>query len=589
MSESKFINYSVVLNELKEKIKQARVRAVLLVNKELLQTYWEIGIIILHQQKQEGWGTKVIERIAKDLKSEFPDFQGLSIRNFKYMRAFAEAYPDFPNVKKVHAPITESGQNFPKSSIVHAPHAQSDGPGIFIENQQSEIVHAPHAQSDNPGYPVENQGSILFQAPLAKLTWYHHITLLDKVKDPTIRQFYILKTIENGWSRNVMVHQIESGLHNRQGALITNFNKTIAPEQSELLQQLFKDPYNFDFLQMTEKARERDLEGALIQHIKKFLLELGEGFAFMGQQYRMFAGEKEFVIDLLFYHTKLRRHIVVDLKIGDFEAEFVSKMNLYLGIADDTLKGMYDESSIGLILCKTRNKVVAEYALRDNGKPIGISEYKITGGLPENIKGELPSIEELEQKMDEELNENINPVDARLHALKKKLRSITKEEIQTPVTFSLLTELYHKGLRSLYQSIIEKFTYFNELFHDYRYEWYHGNKHIESFQQLDGVWKDENEIQKSNEMFFDYRLFGFRKGGTENYSAQIRLGFEINTYWYGFSILNNNNNNNPPFIKKLYHHGLSDDDKQNIIDYATNNMLDQMECIVKRIEESVTD
>ncbi len=534
-------NYAAVLSELKERIKNARVRAALSVNKELLQTYWDIGNIILQQQKQEGWGAKVIERLAKDLKLEFPDFQGISIRNFKYMRAFAEAYPNFPNVQ------------------------------------------APLAQLSGSAYSAENQLNTIVQAPLAQLSWYHHLALLDRVKEPAVRQFYITKTIENGWSRNVLVHQIESGLHNRQGASITNFNATVAPEQSDLIQQIFKDPYCFDFLQMTEKARERDLENALVQHIKKFLLALGEGFAFMGQQYKMLAGEKEYILDLLFYHTRLRRHIIIDLKIGNFEAEFIGKMNLYLGIADDTLKGIYDEQSIGLILCKTKDKVIAEYALRDTSKPIGISEYKITQSLPENIRGELPSIEELEQKMDEELVESRNHIDLRLSAVKNRLKNITNEEIQTPVTFTILKELYHQGLRSLYQLIIEKFVDFNELFHDCQYYWGFGNKHIADLQQLDDNWKDENEMQKSHEMFFEYRLLGFRKAGTESYSAQVRLRFEINTYWYGLSVTGDNNNQ--PFLKKLYHQGLSDEDKQNVVDYLTNKILDQIEWIVGRIEQ----
>lgn len=220
-----------------------------------------------------------------------------------------------------------------------------------------------------------------------------------------------------------MVHHIESGLHKRQGALITNFKATIAPEQSDLLQQIFKDPYNLDFLQMTEKARERDLENALVDHITKFLLELGEGFAFMGRQYKLKAGEKELTLDLLFYHTRLRRYIIIDLKVGEFEAEFAGKMNLYLGVADDNLKGKYDKSSIGLILCKTKDKVIAEYALRDTGKPIGIAAYKIAEALPRHIKSELPSIEELEQKLDEELKDNIKPANARLEAIKEKLNN----------------------------------------------------------------------------------------------------------------------------------------------------------------------
>jgi predicted nuclease of restriction endonuclease-like (RecB) superfamily len=375
-------NYKSILDDLKGKIKFARTTAIFHVNHELLNVYWQIGKVILTHQEIQGWGAKVIDKLAKDLRQEFPDLQGLSTRNLKYMRAFAEAYPNF--------------------SIVHAPLAQLPNQQ---QNSENSIVHVPLAQL--PIQSSNSQNSIV-HAPLAQLTWYHHITLLDKVKDPEIRQFYIIETSKNGWSRNMMVHQIESGLHTRKGSAITNFKTTLPSYDSDLVQQIFKDPYNFDFLQTTRLAKERELEVALIDHITKFLLELGEGFAFLGHQYHLKSGDSEFEVDLLFYHTRLRRYIVVDLKIGDFQAEFVGKMNLYLGLVDDTLKGTYDENSIGLILCKSKNKSTVEYALRDTGKPIGISQYNITELLPDNIKSELPSIEELEQILDQGLNKQAN-------------------------------------------------------------------------------------------------------------------------------------------------------------------------------------
>ncbi len=227
-----------------------------------------------------------------------------------------------------------------------------------------------------------------------------------------------------------MVHQIESLLHKRQGTLIHNFNTTLPDYQSDLTQQLFKDPYQFDFLMLGEEAKERDLENALMNHITKLLLELGDGFAFMGRQKRFEAGGKEFFIDLLFYNTKLRRHIIIDLKTGEFEAEFVSKMNVYLGLADDRLKGEYDEPAIGLILCKTNNKIVAEYALRDTSKPIGIAEYKIAQMLPKNLKGELPSIEELEAALELEAKKFEEPLHKKVKAslAEQKTKLTTKKK-----------------------------------------------------------------------------------------------------------------------------------------------------------------
>jgi len=349
--------YFHVVNNLKEKIRQARVKASNAVNTQLLQLYWEIGTTILNEEKSAGWGAKIVDKLAKDLRLEFVDMKGLSARNLRYMRDFASAYPHF--------------------SILQGDLAKSQA--------------------------VENEKNTILQADLAKLSWYHHITLLDKVKDKVIREFYIRKTIENGWTRDNLVHQIESGLHKRQGALTHNFERTIQSYDSELTKQLFKDPYKFEFLNLGEEAKERDLEQALIRQIEKVLLELGEGFALYGRQYKLNAGDKEYFIDLLFYHTKLRRYVVIELKIGEFMPEYVGKMNLYLGLADDKLKGKYDEPTIGLILCKTKNKIVAEYALRDTSKPIGIAEYKIAEMLPDDIKGELPSIEEIEAKLDQKI------------------------------------------------------------------------------------------------------------------------------------------------------------------------------------------
>ena len=344
--------YGPMLKELKEKIRQARLRASLAVNKELLQVYWEIGRSISEQELLKGWGAKTVERLARDLRLEFNDMRGISPRNLRYMRDFTRAYPHFPFLQGGLAKLKRSEDKFENSQI-----------------------------------------------PLTELTWYHHITLLDKVKDPETRRFYIQKAVGYRWTRDMLVHQIESGLHKRQGALTHNFKKTLPDYQSELTQQLFKDPYHLDFIMIKDLAKERDLENGITTHIAKVLIELGEGFAFMGRQYRLEVGGQEYFLDLLFYHTRLRRHIVIDLKISDFVPEYAGKMNFYLGIVDDKLKGRHDEASIGLILCKTKNKIVAEYALRDTGKPIGVAEYRVNERLPENIKLDLPSSEVIEQKL----------------------------------------------------------------------------------------------------------------------------------------------------------------------------------------------
>lgn len=328
--------YPLVLSELKVAIRHSRLKALLSANAEMLLLYWKIGKTILDQQDQTGWGSKVIEQLAKDLKSEFTDMQGLSVRNLKYMRQFAKAYSD------------------------------------------PEFV----------------------QASLAQITWYHHITLLGKIKDESDRLFYIQETAKNGWSRDIMVMQIESGYQKRKGKAITNFENRLPPTQSDLAQQVTKDPYLFDFVSLADDYKEKDLENELTDHIVKFLLELGAGFAFVGRQYHLDVAGSDFYIDLLFYHLKLRSYVVIELKTGKFVPEFAGKLNFYLSVVDDVLKTDLDQPSIGLLICQDKNKVVAEYALKDINKPIGISEYKITDNIPKNLKGKLPSIEELEKELE---------------------------------------------------------------------------------------------------------------------------------------------------------------------------------------------
>jgi predicted nuclease of restriction endonuclease-like (RecB) superfamily len=332
----RFAGYDDFLRELKEHIRNAQVRAVLAVNRELVLLYWQIGREILTRQQQQGWGAKVVTQLAKDLQKEFPQMKGFSRTNLLYMRAFASAYPDEQIVQQV------AGQ----------------------------------------------------------IPWFHNCTIVDKVKDPTQRLWYIQQTIEYGWSRNVLVHQIESGLYRRQGQATTNFERALPKPQSDLAQQLLKDPYNFDFLSLGKEAQERDLERGLIDHIRDFLLELGVGFAFVGSQYQLEVGEQDFYVDLLFYHLRLRCFVVIDLKLSDFQPEFSGKMNFYLSAVDELLRHPDDQPSIGIILCRSKNQVVAEYALRDMNKPIGVSAYQLQDALPEQMKGSLPTIEELEDVLD---------------------------------------------------------------------------------------------------------------------------------------------------------------------------------------------
>ena len=536
--------YSSVLGGLKEKIRLARQRAALAVNAVLLKVYWEIGFTILQQQEEEGWGTKIIDRLANDLKIEFPDMKGLSVRNLKYMRAFAEAYPYFMQVPLGQIEDTASP--------------------VFVQQAAAQIQN------------TYIQGDIIMQQAAAQLLWGHHMVILDRIKTFEERQFYIQKAVENGWGRDVLVHQIESGLYNRQGALSHNFKNTIPEYQSDLTQQLFKDPYNFDFLTLSENAKERDLENALISHVKNVLEELGDGFAFLSRQYNMQAGEKDYFIDLLFYHTKLHRYIAIELKIGDFEPEYVGKMNLYLGLLDDKLKTERDDPAIGLILCKTKDRIVAEYALRDTSKPIGIAEYKLQQMLPEDIKSELPSIEDIEQKLDEEIKEHASPAEKKLDALKQKLAGIKTEEFKTPATYEIMVDLFKKGLRPLYQELIAGLEPVNELFAFKRLEWstFANNILTQNIDEIEEKWMDEVFIRANDRLVLRYSLFALKKMGIDLFNVDFEMAIYFDAYIYRFIL---NNNYNEPLLRKLYHQPLTKEDSTTIIESIKTHLLNEIE------------
>ncbi len=334
-------DYAAWLTELKARIHTAQQRATLAVNRELVLLYWQIGRDILARQGREGWGAKVIERLAQDLRSAFPDMKGFSARNLKYMRSFAEAWPD----------------------------------EAFV------------------------------QGVLAQLPWYHQLALIDKLKTAEQRRWYAAKAIEHNWSRNVLVMQIEARLRERSGQAITNFPGSLPKPQSDLARESLKDPYRFDFLGLGDEAQEREIENALVRHVTEFLLELGAGFAYVGRQVPLDVGGEDFFIDLLFYHLKLRCYVVIELKGGAFKPEPLGQLGFYLTAIDRDIKLEQDNPTIGLLLCRTKNKVVAEYALGDKTQPMGIAEYRLIESLPADLQSSLPSIEAIEQALADEVGE----------------------------------------------------------------------------------------------------------------------------------------------------------------------------------------
>jgi predicted nuclease of restriction endonuclease-like (RecB) superfamily len=317
-------SYSVFLNDVKTRIRSAQISAAISVNQEMTLLYWHIGREILLRQEQQGWGSKVINRLSQDWKREFPDMKGFSRSNLKYMRAFAEAWPDFQ----------------------------------------------------------------IGQQVLANLPWTQNVALLEKLKDETQRLWYAQQSLENGWGRSILIAQIETGLYQREGGAITNFEHTLPPAQSELAHEVLKDPYKLDFLMLSKDAEAKDLKRALVKHMRDFLLELGVGFSFVGHDYRVTVDNQDFYIDMLFYHIRLRCFVVIQLELGDFQPEHSGKMNFYLSAVDDQERGEYDQPSIGIILCKAKGKTIVDYSLRHLQNPIAVATHK------------LPSAERLQIELD---------------------------------------------------------------------------------------------------------------------------------------------------------------------------------------------
>lgn len=330
-------DYKAFILDIKQRIETAQIKAAVSVNKELLSLYWDLAERIVEKQKQAAWGDGFILQMSRDLQSEFPGMKGFSKRNLEFIRQW---------------------------------------------------------------YCYWSTESAIAQQLVSQIPWGHNLVILNKIKNPQEALFYVEKTIQNNWSRSVLTHQMESGLYSREGKAITNFQATLPLPQSDLAKQTLKDPYNFDFLVLREKHDEKELEDALINHVSKFLLELGTGFSYIGRQYRLEVGGDEFFIDLLFYHVRLHCYVVVELKTVKFKPEFAGKLNFYVSAVDGILKTEQDNPTIGILICKSKNDTVVEYALKDIHKPIGVSEYTITRNLPEEFRSSLPSIEDIEAELD---------------------------------------------------------------------------------------------------------------------------------------------------------------------------------------------
>jgi predicted nuclease of restriction endonuclease-like (RecB) superfamily len=329
--------YNDFIKQLKQKIQTSQIKASIRVNEELLKLYWDMAQMIIAKQKESSWGDSIIQKISRDLQEEFPNIKGFSVTNIKYMRNWYLFWND------------------------------SNRPQVVDE--------------------------------IFKIPWGHNREIITKLKETQEAIYYVKQTLHYGWSRAVLVHQIESRLYHREGKAITNFETKLPPPQSDLAKATLKDPYNFDFLSMSKKYNERELEDALIEHISHFLLELGSGFAFVGRQYQLVVGGDEFFVDLLFYHIRLKCYVVVELKTVKFKPEFAGQLNFYVSAINAELKEPNDNPTIGILICKSKNNTVVEYALNSIDNPIGVSEYELVSKLPTEFKSTLPTIEEIEAEL----------------------------------------------------------------------------------------------------------------------------------------------------------------------------------------------
>lgn len=356
--------YAQWRKDIEHLIDTAKLHTALNVNVGTLTLYWNIGKSILQKQEQEGWGKQVIEQLSKDLISRYPDDRGYSKRNLGYMKSFAMQYPDFP----------------------------------FLQVPLAKLKELPILQATLA--KLEGEGKDFVQVPLAQISWYHHISLLPKVKDEAQRAYYITETAQNGWSRDVMLLQIDNGYIHAKGHVINNFEQTLPPPQSDLARYIFKDPYNFSFIGTVALQNELDIEKSLTSKITDFLLEMGRGFAYIGRQYHISVDGDDYYIDLLMYHLKLHCYVVVELKAVEFKPEFVSKLNFYISAVDDLVKSPEDKPTIGLLLCRTKSNKKAEFSLRGITQPMGIAQYE-TEKLFADVASALPQIEEIEKSVED--------------------------------------------------------------------------------------------------------------------------------------------------------------------------------------------
>lgn len=513
--------YPHLLSFLKDRVRAAKQRAILSVNKELLSVYWLIGKAIEEQQKIDGWGSKVIEQLSKDLSSEFPDMKGFSSRNLKYMRKFATTY---------------------------------------------QIVQPVVAQLQEDDF----QAIEFVQPTVAQIPWTHHIIILDKCKTEEERLFYISKTAEHSWSKNILSSQIETQLYKRQGQAISNFSEILPPNRVAEVSNMIKNPYVFDFLDIRENMQERDLERALIEQVKKLMLELGKGFAFVGNQYNIKVENDDYYLDLLFFNIPLNCYVVFELKISDFRPEYIGKLNFYVNAVDGEVKLPNHNDTIGVLLCKTPNKTEIKYSLKNVNAPIGVSEYLLHNQLPSPMREELPTDEAINNALNDEWTKQFPQSEQKLQALKAKLQhlsikplAVTVNEINTQRLFTeFVLPIYQMIAEKLRQSFADEFETIQLMIWTGERGFYEGEtEELKSF--LDGLHYGVDCIR------IDVRLNVFRPAGKNAFDvhSELEVLFCRNQY------VVRNNINRETYLEKLYSEFPSQEEQLNTMDAFISDIV----------------
>jgi predicted nuclease of restriction endonuclease-like (RecB) superfamily len=541
------------LKDIKERIRSSQHIAALKVNQELLSLYWFIGETLA--TKQTEWGDKFIDNLARDLKVEFPDVIGYSKSNLKYMRRWYAYYSK-------HSEIGQQAVDQLRLS-----------PDFAITQQV--VAQIP----DRVRSEISQQAVDLnFYSLLLSIPWGHHTLILTKAEDPEEAIFYIIKTIQNGWSRSVLQAQIESDLYNRQGKALTNFDITLPAPQSDIARETIKNPYNFEFLTLAEDVKEIEFERALIQHMKKFLLELGKGFAYVGNQYNLNVKGDDFFLDLLFYNTRLHCYVIFELKIGDFKPEYAGKLNFYQNAIDEQIKMDEDKPTIGMLLCKTPNKTVIEYSIKGINKPLGVSDYIIKKAVPKELKSGLPTVKELEQELEKEIEITKSPLNEKLEKLKMIIDRSTKEEIKVEKSKGAASRIVEKLLFPLMDNMIQMLK--EKQIADWFIKFHHtigvnGNEYRDRAGFNDAF----NRQEIIDRLGFRIRLDAFKKVGTEPFDYSISYDIKLEKYKYN---LESRTLKETPKYEWLYHKVPK---KQEIDEIIINEVAEIVEYITRKMDK----